>query len=127
MSPDGSRVAAITDALRVNKVVVVDAGTGRVRAASLGRPGFGDQVLWWRHDRVVFFAQYSAQSARVYDTSLRVRARFDRWNAAEAAIVGDRAFGIRGGTIISVRLTGGRVVDVRRLPGPALNKIVALR
>lgn len=82
---------------------------------------------WASSRRPAVFMQYPGAS-KVFNLRLGVIGRFGRWPAREPAIVGRRAFGTGwDGRLYKVRLPGGEVTKVRRLPSPVTYALEAVR
>jgi hypothetical protein len=128
-SPDGRTLAGLLyDQKRGGGIVLVDlAGRPRFRLLRVPGTNAGGELAWLDAGRFVFLPRNPEDvEARVYDTSFRVRASFAGWDATDAVVVGDRAYGVRRGELISARLPRGPVEVVRRFPGPETLALAAI-
>lgn len=101
-----------------SRVVLYDpASRVTVRTTALGQSSVtGD--LGWSRGRLVFLPDWGVDSARVYDSRLRLVARFRGWLAGESVVRDGRAYGLARGTLVTATLPRGPVRVVRRFPTP---------
>lgn len=135
LSPDERRLAGIAypdyDDIETKPTLfyTVDVSGGRstVRTRRLVTGEANASAAWLSSRRPVVFMEYPGPS-KVFNLRLRTVARFGRWPAREPAIVGHRAVGTGwDGSLYKVRLPGGEVRRVRRLPSPVTYTLEAVR
>jgi hypothetical protein len=135
LSPDEKRLAAIAypayDEIESapTRFYTVDVSGGRIttRTRTLLKGESYGFPAWVSSRRPAVFMGYPGAS-KVFNLRLGVIARFGRWPAGEPAIVGRRAFGTGwDGGLYKVRLPGGDVTKVRRLPSPVTYALEAVR
>jgi hypothetical protein len=64
--------------------------------------------------------------ARVYDSSLKLRARFAGLYASGAVVSAGRAVGVAGDRLVAASLPSGPARMLRRLPGPVTHVIASV-
>ena len=118
--PAGSSTLAVSPAgavaaLAPSRLALVDV-RGRVRTARLPTAAAGE--LAWSRGRIVFLPRWTSGSALVYDARLRPVGRVAGWTAADSAVVGGRAYGVRQETVFAATLPSGSARAISDLPGP---------
>jgi hypothetical protein len=132
-SPDGHVLAGVTypapTGAQPSRFVLVDLrqATPRVRSVSLPGPGVTGSTGWLSADRVAFFPSGASDVVRVYDRSLRVRSSFGGWQAQQAVLAGERAYGLSwSGILLTGRLPNGPPRRLVELPSPLVYALAAV-
>ena len=132
-SPDGRLLAGVSSGDRLAarppraRLVLLDRTRRSVRTAPLVAGATG-ATAWLGNARVAFLPGGEPQEARIYDRSLRLRARIRPWQARQGVVAGASAYGVGWqGELTRAQLPAGPVRRLRTLPGPVVHALIAVR
>lgn len=136
LSPDGTRLAAVAYSAPApgaprSRVVALDlrGGTPTLRSTPLRASNVSGTIGWLDNRSFAFLPDgYGVDALRVYDTSLRLRARVE-WPAGFGVVRKGVAYGVTGeekARVLQVSLPGGAPHSNASLPGRTVNVLATV-